>query len=159
MTLYEMKEAARQLYEMFADGDIPEEAVNDTLEAMGVEGKIEAYCCVINELNGDILKIDKELERLELKKAAANKGIRRLKTALSEYMLAARADKIKAGTFALSFRKSEAVVITNETALPAEFVKTKTTTAPDKAAIKNAIKSGREVSGAEIQTNMNLQIK
>lgn len=158
-TLYEMTEAARQLYEMFTEGDIPEEAVTDTLESMGVEGKIEDYCHVINELTGDIVKIDKELDRLEAKKAAAKKGIERMKAALSAYMTATKTNKLKAGTFALSFRKSEAVVITNEIALPAEFVKTKTTTTPDKTAIKNAIKSGREVAGAELQTNMNLQIK
>jgi hypothetical protein len=159
MTLYEMKEAARQLYEMLTDGDIPEEAVNDTLEAMGVEGKIEDYCCVINELNGDILKIDTETKRLAERKSAIQRGIDRMKAGLSDYMTTTGKKKITAGLFNLSFRKSEAVVITNETALPAEFIKTKTTTAPDKTAIKNAIKSGREVSGAEIQTNMNLQIK
>lgn len=159
MTLYEMKEAARQLYDMLTDGDIPEEAVNDTLEAMGVEGKIEDYCCVISELNGDIAKIDIETKRLAERKAVIQRGIDRMKKGLADYMTTTRKKKITTELFNLSFRKSEAVVITNETALPAEFIKTKTTTAPDKAAIKTAIKSGREVSGAEIQTNMNLQIK
>lgn len=159
MTLYEMTEAAKQLYEMFTEGDIPEEAVTDTLEAMGVDGKIEDYCIVINELAGDIAKIDVAAKRLAEKKAYAQRGIDRMKAALSAYMTITEKDKIKAGLFNLSFRKSEAVIITDEEALPEEFVKTKTTTAPDKTAIKNAIKSGRTVDGAEIQTNMNLQIK
>ena len=159
MNLYEMTEVARQLYDMFAAGDIPEEAVADTLESLGVEGKIEDYCHVIAQFNADIVMIDNEIERLKAKKDAANKGIDRMKAALSAYMQATGKEKEKAGTFSLSFRKSEAVVIKDELALPTEYVKTKTTTAPDKTAIKNAIKSGEVVPGAELQVNHNLQIK
>lgn len=159
MNLYEMTEAARQLYDMFSAGDIPEEAVNDTLESLGVEGKIEDYCHVIGQFNADVVMLDNEIERLKAKKDAAKKGIDRMKAALSEYMRATNTEKTKAGTFALSFRKSEAVVIKDEAAIPAEFIKTKTTTAPDKTAIKAAIKNGQEIAGAELQVNQNLQIK
>ena len=157
--LYEMTEAARRLYELQENGDIPEKAVNDTLEAMGVEGKVEDYCCVIFELSGDIQKFENEKSRLEKKITSAEKLSEKLKAKLSEYMTAAKTDKLKAGTFALSFRKSEAVIVTDEAALPAEYIKTKTTTAPDKTAIKTAIKNGLTIAGAELQTNKNLQIK
>ena len=159
MNLYEMTEAARQLYDMFAAGDIPKEAVTDTLESLGVEDKIEDYCHVIGQLNADVVMLDNEIERLKAKKESANKGIDRMKAALSAYMQATGKEKEKAGTFSLSFRKSEAVVIKDEHALPTEYVKVKTTTAPDKTAIKNAIKSGEVVPGAELQVNKNLQIK
>lgn len=159
MTLYEMTEAAKQLYDLFTTGDIPEEAVVDTLESLGVEGKIEDYCHVIGQLNADIVMCDNEIARLEANKAAAKKGIDRMKAALSAYLQATNTDKTKAGTFTLSFRKSESVVIKDEMALPIEFIRTKTTTAPDKTAIKNAIKSGVSVAGAELQVNKNLQIK
>ena len=159
MNLYEMTEAARQLYDMYSAGDLPEEAVNDTLEGLGVEGKIEDYCHVIGQFNADVVMFDNEIERLKTKKDAAKRGIDRMKAALSAYMQATNTEKTKAGTFALSFRKSEAVIIKDELALPTEYVKTKTTTAPDKTAIKNAIKSGEVVPGAELQVNHNLQIK
>ena len=133
MNLYEMTEAAKQLYDMFAAGDIPEEAVTDTLENLGVEGKIEDYCHVIAQFNADIVMFDNEIERLKAKKDAAKKGVDRMKAALSAYMQATGKDKEKAGTYSLSFRKSEAVVIRDELALPAEYVKTKTTTTPDKS--------------------------
>ena len=61
--------------------------------------------------------------------------------------------------YKLSYRKSEAVEITNENALPQEFMKEKITTAPDKTAIKEAIKSWKEVPWASIITKQNLQIK
>lgn len=159
MNLYEMTEAAKQLYDMFASGDIPEEAVTDTLESLGVEDKIEDYCHVIGQLNADISMIDNEMERLKAKKESAKKGVDRMKAALSSYMQATGKDKVKVGTFALSFRKSEAVVISDDTALPEEYLNVKTTITPNKTAIKNAIKSGHEVFGAVLQLNMNLQIK
>lgn len=159
MNLYEMTEAAKQLYDMFAAGDIPEEAVTDTLQGIGVEGKLEDYCHVISQLNADVDMFNKEIERLAAKKESAQKGVDRMKSALSAYMQATGREKEKAGTFALSFRKSEAVVINDELALPPAYIRTKTTTAPDKTAIKNAIKSGVEIPGAELQVNKNLQIR
>lgn len=159
MNLYEMTEAAKQLYDMFTAGDIPEEAVNDTLEAMGVDGKLEDYCHVIGQLNADMTMYKNEIERLKAKQESAQKGVDRMKAALTGYMQATGKDKAKAGTYNLSFRKSEAVVIRDELALPVEYVKAKTTTVPDKTAIKKAIKNGMEVPGAELQVNQNLQIK
>ena len=46
-----------------------------------------------------------------------------------------------------------------EKALPADFVVETVTTKPDKTAIKKAIQSGQEVSGASLVENRNLQIK
>ncbi|WP_407382822.1 siphovirus Gp157 family protein [Ruminococcus sp.] len=157
MNLYEMTEAAKQLYEMLAAGDIPEEAVADTLESFGVEGKVEDYCHVIYQLMADADMYAAEMKRLEAKKKSAEKGVERMKSALSAYMQATGSKKMSAGTFTLSFRKSESVLIKDEFAIPAEYLKTKTSV--DKTAIKNAIKSGQMVAGAELQTNQNLQIK
>ena len=154
-----MTEAAKQLYGMLADGDIPEDAVEDTLEGMGVEGKVEDYCHVIYQLNADVDMYDKEIERLKAKKDAAKKGVDRMKAALSAYMMAADKKKLAAGTFSLSFRKSESVIVTDQAAVPTEYLKEKTTISVDKTAIKAAIKSGQAVAGAELQENQNLQIK
>ena len=159
MTLYEMKEAARLLYNMFSAGDIPEEAVIDTLEGLGVEGKVEDYCQVIYQLSADADMYDKEIKRLQAKKKSAESNIDRMKVALSEYMKAANQKKLSAGTFTLSFRKSESVVIKDENALPEAYIKTEIKKSPDKTAIKNAIKNGQTVAGAELQENQNLQIK
>ena len=111
MTLYEMTVTATQLYDLFTSGDIPEEAVNDTLESLGVEGKIEDYCHVINQLGSDIASYEAEIERLNAKKQSAKKGIDRMKKALVAYMEVTNTPKVKAGVFDLSMRKSESVVI------------------------------------------------
>lgn len=59
----------------------------------------------------------------------------------------------------LSYRKSEAVVFTDEALIPAEYKKEKLTISVDKTEIKKAIKAGAEVPGAEIEVRQNLQIK
>lgn len=159
MTLYEMTEAAKQLYDLFSNDEIPLEAVQDTLDGMGVENKLEDYVNVINQFNGDITLLDIELKKLNAKKDRATKSLERLKAAVLAYMEVTNKDKERAGVFDLSIRKSEAVNIIDASKLPPEYVVTKTSTAPDKEAIKAAIKDGKKVAGAEIITNKNLQIK
>ena len=159
MTLYEMTEAAKTLYELFANDEIPLDAVQDTLDGMGVENKLEDYVNVINQFNGDITLLDIELKKLNAKKDRATKSLERLKSAVLAYMEVTNKDKERAGVFDLSIRKSEAVNITDASKLPPEYVVTKTSTAPDKKVIKAAIKDGKKVAGAEIVTNKSLQIK
>ena len=74
-------------------------------------------------------------------------------------MTATNKDKERAGIYTLSIRKSEAVNVTDASKLPSKYVTSKTTTAPDKKAIKAAIKGGAEVAGAEIVENKSLQIR
>ena len=50
----------------------------------------------------------------------------------------------------LSSRKSQAVVIDDEQALDPEWLAVTTTTKPDKAAIKEALKAGRQIEGAQL---------
>lgn len=65
------------------------------------------------------------------------------------------------GNWTASYRKSEAVNITDLEKIPKEFLvfKEPPAPAPDKAEIKRTIKEGWEVPGAEIETRFNLQIK
>jgi hypothetical protein len=57
----------------------------------------------------------------------------------------------------MNFRKSESVEIYE--GLDQEFITEKVSYQPDKIAIKNAIKEGRQINGAALVTNFNLQIK
>jgi hypothetical protein len=50
----------------------------------------------------------------------------------------------------LTSRKSQAVAIDDENALPIEWLTVKTTTAPDKTAIKAALKLGHSIPGASL---------
>lgn len=66
---------------------------------------------------------------------------------------------IEAEVFTIKTRKSEQVQVFDIDKLPVEFMAKKVTFSPDKAKIKELIKAGQEVPGAEIVQNVNLAIK
>ena len=67
-------------------------------------------------------------------------------------------EKINTGLFVLSLRKSTAVIIEDESLIPAEFINVKTTTSIDKMSIAKRLKIDT-VPGAKLETRKNLQIK
>lgn len=159
MTLYEMTEGAKQLYNLLENEEIPLEAVQDTLEGMNVEGKLEDYVNVMYQFNADITMISGEQNRLAEKKKRVERGLERLKQRVIDYMNATNQDKVRAGIFNLSIRNSKAVNVTDMDKLSERFVRTTTSTEPDKTEIKKAIEAGEKVSGAELVINQSLSVK
>ena len=58
----------------------------------------------------------------------------------------------------LTSRKSQAVEIDDEDALPPEWLSFSTTSKPDKAAIKEALKAGRQITGAQLVSRRSWRI-
>ena len=159
MTLYEMTEAQKELYELMTSGEIDEDVYADTLEGIGIAEKIEGYCVVENELSGDLQKIESEIERLNAKKRTIENNIKRLNLRLGDCLYSMNTTKYSAGTFTVYRRETQQVVIDDPQSIPAEFMKIKVTETPNKTLIKESIKAGVEVSGAHIQTNQSISIK
>ena len=111
----------------------------------------------IDEETGEILNAEEA--NLAKRRKQTEKRIDYLKNVLTACLDAAGRDKVETTKVRVSFRKSVAVSIDDEKALPADFVVETVTTKPDKTAIKKAIQSGQEVSGASLVENRNLQIK
>lgn len=140
------------------------ELTEDLEQRLAINGdnaaeKVESYCKIIRNLEASVsAKLD-EAERIKNSASRDNVTIDRMKNALRTFLIATDNRKFTAGSFVVGLRKSSAVNITDENIIPAEYVWTKTTTNIDKVAIKNAIKNGTEVPGAEIKENTNLTIK
>jgi len=68
---------------------------------------------------------------------------------------------INIGTFTVSYRKSEAVLIEDEASIPSEYMKLPEPPLPkpDKTAIKEVLKTGAIIPGASLEVRQNLQIK
>ena len=124
-----------------------------------LETKAVDYGYVIKAFDDEIDIIDREIERLEERKAYVKKNKERMKTIVSSAMEEFGINKIKSETLQLSFRKSESVDIFDESLIDDKFKKVKTEISLDKTAIKNAIKNGEDVQGAKIVEKNNLQIK
>ena len=159
MTLYEMTEAQKQLYELMASGEIDGEVYADTLEGIGIAEKIEGYCVVDNELSGDLQKIESEIERLNGKKKSIENNIKRLRARLGDCLLSMDTTKYSAGTYTVYRRETEQIIIDDLQKIPAEFLKTRVSETPNKTLIKESIKEGKEVAGAHLQTNQSITIK
>lgn len=133
----------------------------DNLDALETErnAKLEGVALYIKSLEAEADAIKAEEKALAERRAVREKKAERLRRYLSDSMQALGDTKLETARVALSFRKSESVVIEDQSALPVEFIKVKMTETPDKVAIKKAIKSGTEVAGAALVENKNLQIK
>ena len=160
MTLYEMTEEARRLYEMLEAGDIDEQVVADTMECIGAEEKLESYAYIQKQLEVEIDAYKSEVDRMLARMNSLQKQVDRLKAAQVEYMIATGQRKAKAGTFSLFCRDTLSCEILDESMIPPEFrVEVPASTRPDKKAMLAAMKEGQEVSGAQLKKKTSLITK
>lgn len=119
--------------------------------------KTTNYVHVIKTLDSECDIIDIEIKRLqELKKQRSN-FTQSLKDRLKNAMQAMELTEIKTALNKINFRKSESVEIIDESILPNNVLIYEPKI--DKKKIKEIIKNGGVVLGAEIVVNQNLQIK
>ena len=138
----------------------PEQEEALAINQANLEQKSRGYGYVIKQLDSDISVIDAEIDRLKKLKESRNKTIDRLKETVLKAMELYEIDKIETPTLKISIRNSESVEVTVETdLLNEEYVTTKVTKTPNKTAIKEALKEGKQVFGAELKQNKNLQLK
>lgn len=159
MTLYDMTAQARELKDMLDAEEIDEQTFSDTLEAIGAEEKVNSYCQIIRELDGDNTAIKAEIERLKKRIEHNTASIDRMKQALDGFMTVSGKKKEKTPFFSVSYRKSQSVNILNEADIPQEYIKIKTETTPDKVAIKAALKAGETIPGCQLINSENIQIR
>jgi len=135
------------------DPDLPAIALTDTLEALegAFNDKAVALVHVLINADSDVNAIDVELKRLQARKQIIQNGQKRLKDYLRENMEACEIKKIDCPLFSITLAAGRSVaVITDESALPDDFVRVKTSIVPDKLNILKALKSGDDVPGAHI---------
>jgi hypothetical protein len=162
-SLYRIRQEHINLISLIEDqeGEIAphqEQALGFTLEAFQEVATSVGFAVL--HLGNGVAEIDNEIKRLKDLKDRKEKGQEWLKEQLKAGMLQFGFDKVETPTLKLSFRKSEAVEVEDESALPAScFTIVPETKKVSKTAIKELIRAGNEVPGARLVTNQNLQIK
>lgn len=111
------------------------------------------------EISMKLAWLKDEQARIQSLVESKEKELKRMDNFINFLMQSFQKDKLETNLYKISYRKSESVEIINEEMIPQEFMKEKTTVAPDKTAIKEALKNWAEVPGATIKINNNLQIK
>ena len=114
--------------------------------------KADATCWVIEHLRGQAAYRQQQAKRLtDLSRSDASRA-----DALEESLvfvltqLQPAATRFSFPNHELTSRKSSAVVIDDEQALDPAWLSFTTTSKPDKAAIKEALKAGTEITGAQL---------
>lgn len=164
MTLYEISNEYEVFLNLVETGEIPEEAISDTLESIQdeFEQKADNVACIIKNLVAESEALKQERTKLEEREKTKRNQAERLKHYLSGQMQRLGKNKIESARNVISFRKSTRLQIEDEELFKAKHLdlcnKEIKITIP-KAEITKLIKSGEEISGAALIENKNLTIK
>lgn len=163
MKLYDIKEQYLQFMEKVENGNIPPEAVADTLD--GIKGelseKADNIACVIKQLLYESAALTAEEQALFMRRRAKEKTAERLKQYLSDCLLAANMQTLETTRNKITFRKSQSVEIEDMSALcesHPELVRRSEAQA-DKTAVKKLLLSGVSVNGCRLKQHLNMQIR
>jgi len=151
--LYKLTDEISKLQEAFDNGDIPKNALADTMEAIEGEfdDKANAIMALVRNQNSDIAAIKDEIKRLTDRAKVLQNQQDSVKEYLRFNMQESGIDKISCPLFTLTLRKPVKVVIIDDVeALPDKYVVVKTTEAPDKKLILSDLKAGEVIDGAHI---------
>ena len=157
MNLYELSVAFQEVQNM----DLDPEVMKDTLDSIedAIENKAENIAKLVRNLEADVSAYKEEEDRLKTKRQATENKVKWLKTYLEDNMKLTGKTKFKSGMFNFSIQKNPASVnITDEKAIPEEFL-IQQPPKVDKTSLKEILKRGIEVPGAELKQTEGLRIR
>lgn len=157
MNLYELSAAFQEVQNM----DLDPEVMQDTLDSIedAIENKAENIAKLIRNLESDVTAYKEEEDRLKTKSQATENKVKWLKTYLEDNMKLIGKTKFKSGMFNFSIQKNPASVnITDEKIIPEEFL-IQQPPKVDKTSLKEILKRGIEVPGAELKQTEGLRIR
>lgn len=155
MQLYEITEAYLALDNLDDTEDIKHylSAIQDEFN-----DKLESTTYVIQNYKSEIEAIKNEINRLSSKKKSLENKVTFLTDYMYENMKALDMEKAKVGTFDLRIQKNpKSVQILDETKIADDYIRIKKEL--DKSKIKEALKNGLTVEGAELIQTEGLRIK
>lgn len=124
--------------------------------AMEKECKVENLALLIKNLRSEAESCKAEAEAFRTRAKVAESKSKRLCEYLGEIL---DHKPFKAQRAEISFRRSVAVAVDDDARLPEEFLIVKREENPNKKAIGDALKSGREIEGCRLVENRTIQIK
>lgn len=155
-TLYELTGQFLDIYNM----ELDDETKVDTLDSIDwqtdYENKVENYVKIIKNTEADVEARKNEIKRLTELNRADKRKIERMEENLKESMVVTGHEQVDTTLFKVSFRKSEAVEV-DDLLLPEAYKVA--TYKPDKKRLKEDLKNGLEILGAELVERKNLSIK
>ncbi|MBE0437493.1 MAG: siphovirus Gp157 family protein [Methylomicrobium sp.] len=164
LALYQLSQNYIEALDFLTDpeADLPAEVINDTLE--GLEGELQDKAVNVAMFMRNMEATAEAIKNAEAEMARRRKAfesrVKWLKDYLKGSMEYTGITKIECPYFKLAIQKNPpAVAILNEAAIPDEFKEKVITWKIDKTGIKEAIKAGKAVPGAELVNGTRLAIR
>lgn len=159
-SLFEINREIQELWDSAIDPETGEldSMTWDRVDQLQLErdAKIENIACWIKNLRSDVAALKAEAKTMQERATIASRKADRLQ----EYLAAALAgEKFQTPRVAIGWRRSTAVKVEDPDLLPANFVREIVEKKPDLAGIKDALKAGVTVEGAELVECNNIQIR
>lgn len=157
MTLYEIDAAINEFFASHIDPDTGEVTGLEELEQLQIDRqkKIENIALYYKNILADADAIKREKIKLADRQKRAETKAENLKNYLA-YRL--NGEKFESARVAVTYRKSEGLVIDTEREIPSEYLIPQEPKV-DKTALKRAIKRGAEIAGVTVETRQNIQVK
>lgn len=153
MNLYEIDKAITDCVDL-ETGEILDEEKLAGLQ-MERQKKIEGCALWYKNLMAEAYALKMEEQAFKARREVAEKKAERLKNYLSK---ALDGEEVKTTTFAISWRASKYVDVTDPSKLPAEYLVAQEPKI-DKAALLKALKAGGQIAGAALGERRNMSIK
>jgi hypothetical protein len=142
-----------------ANEGVYSESWDAILEGLQMDRKTKLLDCAryIKSVEAMAEAVKAEKQALAKKQEALENKAERIKAWVTKSMLENNDSGIQDANTKLSWRKSEKCIVTDESKIDDKFFKI--VRSPMVAEIKAAIKAGQTIAGAELQSNVSLQIK
>ena len=160
MKLYEVNQRIEELSEQMVDietGEINEEIFAELTELVEEkEDRLESIFLHIKNLASDITALKVERDSFDKRIKRKTREMDRLLdwTTMLQKGKTFETDKVR-----VKYRRSQKVEIKDESLIPEKFLKVKTTSTPDKTAIKDVLRNGGYVEGAVLVDRFNPNIE
>lgn len=170
MNLYDISDELLTTIELGVDVDTGEVLDGEDLQRkidslkIDLNEKLVNIACFIKNLDAEAEAIKNEKQKLAQRQKSCENKAEWLRKYIDGYLKSVVAEdkinkfKLNDARAQIGYRKSQSVNISDESKID-ESYKIPQPSKIDKTAIKDAIKAGKEVAGAELVTNMNLTIK
>ena len=161
-SLYEMTKQFEELNSKIEDGEIPEDAIGDTLDAMGltIKQKSTDVSAFILNTESDIKEMQDAVKKIQKRIKSKQNKMEFLKNYLLENMIKAGIQELECPEWKVKIGKNPPSVELHEDAvelLDEKYITEKTTRTPNKKEIKKAIQQGEKISGAALVSKPNLR--
>lgn len=145
---------------LYADGDVDMDALNNLMVAKTetIERGLESLCKIRARKKADIETLKAEAKRMDEKADREEKALTRLEQYMMDMLLRSGQTKLTTGTFTVGTRTSTSVWCAPDFNNP-EYMRVTTTSAPDKALLKQALKDGVTIQGAHLVEKETLVVK